>query len=45
VLKELAFQGIMAPGHVHDLVSGEELVQIMSQAAQYKLEQETRQKR
>ncbi len=36
-LKELAFQGIMSPGHVNDLVSGAELVQIMSQAARYQV--------
>lgn len=36
-LKELVFQGIVSPGHVNDLVSGGELVQIMSQAAQYKV--------
>jgi hypothetical protein len=36
-LKELVFQGLMSPGHVHDLVSGQELVQVMSQAARYKL--------
>ncbi|MBI4436535.1 MAG: hypothetical protein HY590_03880 [Candidatus Omnitrophica bacterium] len=39
-LKELVFQGIMSPGHVNDLLSGQELVQIMSQAARYKLEHE-----
>lgn len=36
-LKELEYQGIMAPGHVRDLVSGMELVQIMDQAARFKL--------
>lgn len=36
-LKELAYQGIMAPGHAHDLVSGVELVQVMDQAARHKL--------
>ena len=36
-LQELAFQGILAPGHVHDLISGADLVQIMSMAAQYRV--------
>lgn len=36
-LKELVFRGIMSPGHTNDLVSGQELVQAMSQAADYKL--------
>lgn len=36
-LKELAFQGLMSPGHVRDLVSGVELVQLMDQAARHKL--------
>ncbi len=34
-LKELGFQGIMSPGLVNDLVSGQELVQIITQAANY----------
>ena len=34
-LKELAFRGFMAPGHVRDLISGDEFVQLMTQAAQY----------
>lgn len=35
-LKELVHRGIMADGHAQDLISGEELVQIMSQVAQRK---------
>ena len=35
-LKELVFRGIMASGHPHDLISGAELVQIMSLVAQRK---------
>lgn len=34
-VKELVFQGFMSTGHVNDLVSGTELVQLMSQAAAY----------
>lgn len=36
-LKELIFRGVMSPGHTNDLVSGQELVQVMSQAADYKV--------
>jgi len=36
-LKELAFRGMMSPGRVNDLVTGEELVQAMSQMAEYKI--------
>jgi len=39
-MKELAFRGIMAEGNVNDLVSGEELVQIMGQVAALKAKQE-----
>lgn len=39
-LKELAFQGIMGPGHVNDIVSGPELVQAAAQAASRRLTQE-----
>jgi len=39
-LKELAFLGIMAPGHVDDVVSGEELVQIMDQVVRAKLKRQ-----
>lgn len=39
-LSELAFAGIMSPGHVQDLISGQELVQMMDQAARYKVKQE-----
>lgn len=39
-LKELTFRGIMAPGHANDLVSGEELIQIMDQALRAKLAQQ-----
>ena len=35
-LKELVHRGIMADGHVQDLISGEELIQIMGQVAQRK---------
>lgn len=38
-LKELVFRGVMAHGHVNDLISGEELVQIASQVAQRKVKQ------
>lgn len=41
-LKELAFQGVMAPGHVNDLITGEELVQLMTYAAQYQIRQGSR---
>jgi len=41
-LSELGFQGIMAPGNVNDLVSGIDLVQIMSQAAEHKAKQEAK---
>jgi len=41
-LKELAFQGFMAPGHVNDLITGEELVQLATQAAQYHMRRESR---
>lgn len=41
-LKELIFQGIMSPGYANDIVSGSELVQMMSQAARYKAERELR---
>lgn len=34
-VKELVFQSMMSQGHVNDLVSGAELVQLMSQAATY----------
>ena len=34
-LKELAFQGIMSSGNVNDIVSGEELVLVFTQAVQY----------
>ena len=34
-MKELGFQGIMSPGLTSDLVSGGELVQIITQAANY----------
>jgi len=44
-LKELVFQGILSPGHVNDLVSGAELVQIMSQAAAYKVQRLPEEKR
>jgi hypothetical protein len=44
-LKELAFQGIISPGHVNDIVSGVELVQIMSQAAAYKAQRLPKEKR
>lgn len=37
-LKEMVFQGILSPGHVNDLISGAELVQIMSQAAAYRVQ-------
>ena len=44
-LKELVFQGMMSPGHVNDLVSGAELVQMMSQAAAYKVQRMPEKKR
>lgn len=34
-IKELVFQGIMSSGNVNDIVSGEELVLIITQAADY----------
>ena len=36
-LKELSFQGVMSPGLSGDLISGEEFVQAMNAAVQYKL--------
>ena len=41
-LKELVFQGFMVPGHVNDLVTGGELVQLMIQAAQHQMRRESR---
>lgn len=38
-LKELVFRGWMPPGQVNDLVSGAELVQLMNQAARYRVKQ------
>ncbi|MBN3037876.1 MAG: hypothetical protein JW869_00500 [Candidatus Omnitrophica bacterium] len=38
-LKELEFEGIMGQGHVNDIISGEELVVILTQAANYLAEQ------
>ncbi len=43
-LRELAFQGYMSPGHANDLVSGEELVQIMTRAASYQAGREEKKK-
>jgi hypothetical protein len=36
-LKELAFQGFLAPGHVDDLVSGEELVYLLTRATEHRM--------
>lgn len=36
-LKELIFRGIMSSGLTHELISGQEFVQVMSQAADYKV--------
>lgn len=41
-LKELAFRGFMAPGHVRDLISGDEFVQLMTQAAQHQAKREAK---
>lgn len=39
-LKELVYQGMMSPGHVNDIMSGEELVMLMNQAARYRADRE-----
>lgn len=36
-LKELSVQGLISPGLTRDLISGEEFVQVMNQAVQYRL--------
>jgi hypothetical protein len=36
-VKELAYEGIMAYGNIHELVSGKELIIALTQAAKYKL--------
>lgn len=43
--KELVFRGMMSPGHVNDLVSGDEMVLLMNQAFHYKADQELRKKK
>lgn len=44
-LKEMVFQGILSPGHAEDILSGAELLQIMSQAAAYKVQRLPKEKR
>ena len=35
-LKELVYQGMMSPGNVKDIVSGEELISILTQTGDYR---------
>lgn len=44
-LKELVFQGLLSGGRVNDLLSGDEFVQFVTQAAEYKAAQETKQRK
>lgn len=44
-LKELVFQGFLSGGRVNDLVSGEEFVQLVMQAAEHKAAQESKQRK
>lgn len=39
-IKELSYEGIMSSGNTNDIVSGEELVSIVTQAADYKSKRE-----
>jgi len=44
-LKELVFQGLLSGGRVNDLVSGEEFVQLVTQAAEYQAAQQRKQRK
>jgi hypothetical protein len=41
-LKELVYQGIMVPGNVQDVVSGQELILTLMRAADYMIDQQRR---